>query len=183
MGIHGQDAAGLPISGDAEYWSKDYLPPMTNRLTNTEKKFGIRFGRIRWDCKFKDCLNLEFTDPEGVLVKINYDNFSRVIRSPAAIYLGKKEAEDSKNAEEGESTADSGEIPGGSEHRAAPNGGTRETVVSADDDFGAPGRVDGVPCRRPSVEAASSVRSTGSVRSTSDLRLQVLTHLENNQEE
>ncbi|CAD7938839.1 unnamed protein product [Amoebophrya sp. A120] len=91
ISINGQDASGLPIASDMECWNFDtIMAPSVQRLKSTERDFGLRFGRMFCDCKYKDCLTFLMDDPtnpvtkDGLIVDINLDNFSRIVKSSAS---------------------------------------------------------------------------------------------------
>lgn len=139
IGINSQDASGLPISGDAEYWNADTpFLPITNRLKATEKSFkGLRFGRVKWDAKFKDCLTLlmdaEGESKDGVIVNINMDNFSRAIRSPVPMFLNQDDgtnanAEQGNSAETTEKNAKDDDEPTKVESKEIPGSSTTKTT-------------------------------------------------------
>ena len=201
VGLSAQDAAGLPISGDAEYWNMQYLPPATQRIETTEKHFKFRFGKIRWDCKFRDCLELladgtgESTD--GVIVQVNMDNFSRAVESVNPVFLskraaGSKEADQDNDAQRS-TTGEDIQVLDDSESCTAKEDNAISTTTpvgdavvhtgDAEEDI-ASELAEPWAIRRQASGGANAVMrasSTGSVRSSSDLELKVRAIIHNSQ--
>ena len=197
VGLSAQDAAGLPISGDAEYWNMQYLPPATQRIETTEKHFKFRFGKIRWDCKFRDCLELladgtgESTD--GVIVQVNMDNFSRAVESVNPVFLskraaGSKEADQDNDAQRS-TTGEDIPVLDDSESCTAKEDNAISTTTpvvhtgDAEEDI-ASELAEPWAIRRQASGGANAVMrasSTGSVRSSSDLELKVRAIIHNSQ--
>ena len=225
-----QDAAGLPISSDAEYWNTTLTPeqnPMLGALVMrnlyTEGNFGLRFGRMRWDAKFKDCLCLVIPGMEGmedgggtsagkdsgtaaggrepklgdrpqdgIFVRVNMDNFSRVVRSPVGGFLDAGGAaggslsslprvdEEEKNAER---RSEDGGGSGGEEGGRA-GGGARDSSTTAATSVRVAGdgratlSAENLSALGKSESKLSTSTSQAAVRSTSDTRLKALAVME-----